>query len=77
MAYGPNKDDVAIRVWDRNTARYMDDAIPGAWDAETEFMEANRLVYFEGTGGLVDWTVSTSGFNHGDYSMSTAGCGTQ
>jgi hypothetical protein len=73
VAYGRGRDDVMIRVHDNSIANiYKESIVPGAWDMESQFVKDNKLVFFKGTGGLADWTVVTSGFSIGDYSISEA-----
>jgi hypothetical protein len=71
--YGLSRDDVTILVEDE---RRESDTIhlPGSWDAELEFAESQGVALLEGREPKAFLSITTSGFQFGDYSVERASC---
>jgi hypothetical protein len=71
--YGLSRDDVTILVEDE---RRESDTIhlPGSWDPELEFAESQGVALLEGREPEAFWSITTSGFQFGDYSGERASC---
>jgi hypothetical protein len=75
--YGTTRNDVTVLVED--VCRKLDDGcdIPGSWDSEAEYAEKNKLRLIEGQSPSAFWSVTTVGFQDGDFSLERASCTTE
>lgn len=72
--YGQSRDDVTVLVED---IWKMPDPIcemPGGWDLEADFAQQRGLTLIEGQPPSAFWSVTTVGFQDGDYRPERAGC---
>lgn len=71
--YGQRDDDITVLVEDMWENEELP-LCPGAWDEELEDAEARGLEVLEGRTPSAFWSVTTSGFQDGDYSAIRASC---
>lgn len=73
--YGASRDDVTLfveDVWKKKTEDILE--FPGAWDLELEYAETHNLHFVEDLEPTAAWSVTTSGFQHGQYGADRASC---
>jgi hypothetical protein len=74
--YGESRDDVTVLVediWRKPDPLYE---MPGSWDLEADYAQQRGLTLIEGQLPSAFWSVTTVGFQDGDYSPRRAGCTT-
>jgi hypothetical protein len=72
--YGFYSDDVTILVEDLQPLSDRSEDIPGSWDSELEYADARCMSLVEDCYPTAFWSVTTSGFRHGDYTAERATC---
>lgn len=75
--YGVARDDVTVLVED--ICRKLDDRcdIPGSWDSDVEYAEETNSCLIEGQSKLAFWSITTAGFQDGDFCLERANCATE
>jgi len=74
--YGESRDDITVLVediWRKPDPLYE---MPGSWDLEADYAQQRGLTLIEGQLPSAFWSVTTVGFQDGDYSPRRAGCTT-
>jgi len=72
--YGQSRDDVTVLVEDIWKKPDPLCEMPGSWDLEADYAQQRGLTLIEGQSPSAFWSVTTVGFQDGDYSSERAGC---